>query len=105
MVKKRITPQMRGTFVLPREDLVVRPGDQKTYEALREMERGGPVSVREECPRWPKVFIYDVDRLLDSESIPGFVADQNPALKLNGEKAKGAFKPLFQRGPNTGPSV
>jgi len=105
IVKKVSAPQVRGSFVLPRGDLVIKPADGKTYEALKEIERGGLISVREEGPRWPKVLVYDVDRSLDSGSIPGLIADQNPTLGILKAEAGKVIKPIFRRGPKTGQSV
>jgi len=57
IVKKVNAPQVKGTYVLPRGDLLIKPGDEKTYEALRGIQGGGGFVIREEGPKWPKVLI------------------------------------------------
>jgi len=40
IVKKINAPKVKGTYVLPRGDLLIKLADEKTYETLREIQRG-----------------------------------------------------------------
>lgn len=98
------TPQVRGTYVLPKVNLLIKPADRRTFDALKGLETTADTSVkvREESARWPKILIYDIGRELDRESIPGLVAEQNPTLGLSREEAKEAIVPVFKKGPKSG---
>jgi len=104
LLKKVGAPQIRSTTVLPRGDLLIKPGNEATFRALKDLEGSGS-SVRQDRARWPKVLIYDVDRVETRESIPGLLAEQNPTLGLTRENSAEAILPLFRRGPKTGDSV
>jgi len=105
IVKKVPAPQVKNTRILPRGDITIRPGDEATYKVLKEIQNEGLIKIREETPNWPRVQIYDVDRDLEGQVIPGFIAGQNPNLGLTKEQADGLIKPLFRWGPKTGSTV
>jgi len=105
IVKRVSAPQVKNTRILPRGDITIKPGDEATYKVLKEIQNEGLIKLREETPNWPRVQIYDVDRDLESQVIPGFIAGQNPTLGLSKEQAEQLIKPLFRWGPKTGPTV
>lgn len=96
LVKGVAVPKLGSSAKLPRGDLIVRPADGPTYEALKQMESEGK-GVREEKARWPTVLVYDVDRDIKKEELSGQIASQNPELGLDKE----AVVPLFMKGPKT----
>jgi len=53
----------------------------------------------------PKGLIYDVDRDIEKESIADIIAEQNPRLLIEKEGVGKVIRPLFQKGPRTGPIV
>ncbi|KAL4101171.1 hypothetical protein QTP88_021192 [Uroleucon formosanum] len=100
LVKRVAVPKIGGAARLPRGDLVVRPADEATFEALKRLEKEGK-GVREESARWPTVMVYDVERGIKKEELLGRIMDQNPELGLDKE----AVVPLFMKGPKTGELV
>ncbi|KAL4101176.1 hypothetical protein QTP88_021196 [Uroleucon formosanum] len=100
LVKRVAVPKIGGAARLPRGDLVVRPADEATFEALKRLEKEGK-GVREESARWPTVMVYDVERGIKKEELPGRIVEQNPELELDKE----AVVPLFMKGPKTGELV
>jgi hypothetical protein len=53
----------------------MKPADEGTYKALKDMEVAG--KVREEAAKWPTVLIYDVDRDVARESLPGRIVERH----------------------------
>jgi len=99
IVKKVKVPQVNNIRILPRGDLLVKPADAKTIEALRNIEKEGLIPVKEERPLWPRIIIYDVDRDIEVKEIAGMIAEQNPNLALLREEAVKKISPIFRRGP------
>lgn len=91
-------PQLVRTVVMPRGDIRVFPGSDRTVDALRELEREGKLGVREARQRWPKVLVYDVDRSIGKEELPSALGLQNPDLELERGMEGKAFMPIFQKG-------
>ncbi|CAI6370347.1 unnamed protein product [Macrosiphum euphorbiae] len=100
LVKGVAAPKLGNFARLPRGDLVVKPADDATYKALKEMEASGKM-VTEEKARWPTVLIYDVDRDFGGEVLPVQIVEQNSGLGL----VKEDVVPLFKKGPKTGDLV
>lgn len=96
LVKGVAVPKLGYSAKLPRGDLLVKPADEATYEALKRLESEGK-GLKEEKARWPTVLVYDVDRDIGKEKLAGQIADQNPELGLDKE----AVVPLFMKGPKT----
>lgn len=100
LVKGVGAPRISIATTLPRGDILVKPADEGTYKALKDMEVAGK-RVREEAAKWPTVLIYDVDRDVTRESLPGRIVDQNPELGLDKE----SVVPLFMKGSKTDEQV
>lgn len=102
ILKKVRAPQVTRTSTMARGDLRITPGDDRTAEALRELEREGKVGIREVNQSWPKVMIFDVDKEIKEEEIARTIRSQNSETGLEeGEECKG-MKPLFKKGPREG---
>ncbi|KAE9523199.1 hypothetical protein AGLY_016432 [Aphis glycines] len=93
LVKEVGAPRISRAANLPRGDILVKPADEGTYKALKDMEAAGK-TVREEKARWPTVLIYDVDRDVESSKLSGMIMEQNPELGLDKE----SVVPLFMKG-------
>ncbi|XP_050065327.1 uncharacterized protein LOC126554281 [Aphis gossypii] len=93
LVKEVGVPRISRAANLPRGDILVKPADEGTYKALKDMEAAGK-TVREEKARWPTVLIYDVDRDVESSKLSGMIMEQNPELGLEKE----SVVPLFMKG-------
>ncbi|KAE9521345.1 hypothetical protein AGLY_018259 [Aphis glycines] len=93
LVKEVGAPRISRAANLPRGDILVKPADEGTYKALKDMEAAGK-TVREEKARWPTVLIYDVDRDVESSKLSGMIMEQNPELGLEKE----SVVPLFMKG-------
>lgn len=100
LVKGVGAPRISRSQTLPRGDILVKPADEGTFKALKDMEVAGK-KVREEAAKWPTVLIYDVDRDVARENLPGRIVDQNPELGLDKE----SVVPLFMKGSKTDEQV
>jgi len=93
LVKEVGVPMISRAANLPRGDILVKPADEGTYKALKDMEVAGKM-VREERAWWPTVLIYDVDRDVESAKLSGMIEEQNQELGLDKE----SVVPLFMKG-------
>lgn len=98
ILKKTDTPQIGGTRTTAKGNIIVTVGDDKTYQALKEI-----ANVREDFDvgdrKYPMVMIRDVDINLSTDEIPIYLARQNPSLGLSVAEALECVRPLFRRGP------
>lgn len=74
IVKRVSALQVKNTRILPRGDITIRPGDEATYKVLKKIQNEGLIKIRKETTNWPRVQIYHVDRDLEGQVIPGFIA-------------------------------
>jgi len=99
IVKRIGTPRVKRSWVNREGNLRLLPGDQRTAETLREIQREGKIGVREVEKNWPKVMIYDIDREMEQGEIPGVIGMLNPELGIEKGKEGEAIMPIFRRGP------
>lgn len=69
---------------------------------MRDLEKEGKLGIKKMGRSCPKVLIYDVDRDLKAEEIPGVIGMQNPEVGLEKGKKGVSIKPIFRRGPKDG---
>jgi len=48
IVKNVNVPQLKETRVMPKGDLLVKPADEKTYQALKNIENSGKITIKEQ---------------------------------------------------------
>lgn len=101
LLKRDCTPRMRS-YMTPKGELILRPADEGTLSALRSIGEERGLQLREGKTMWPKVMVYDVDRDLAPNDLPGLVADQNPDLGLDRNSMVEGLKPEFRKGPKEG---
>jgi len=98
-------PKVKRSWVNRERNLRLMPGDQKTAETLREIQREGKIGVREVEKNWPKAMICNINRELEQGEIPGVIGMLNPELGIVKGKEGVAIMPIFKSGLGEGKAI
>lgn len=97
VVAKNKAPNIKQAVVLQGGDLLITPADEETRTAMESLVKEG-FGITKTGARLPRIIIYDVDRLIKPEELPGTIVSQNPELELTEDDRKG-ITPSFRTGP------
>lgn len=97
VVAKNKAPKIKQTVVLQGGDLLITPADEDTRTAMESLVKEG-FGITKTGARLPRLIVYDVDRSLKPDELPGTIVSQNPELELTEEDRLG-ITPSFKTGP------